>query len=118
VSVIATELSESSSRVEISVIDDGAGFPAALARAPFDTARRLRSRSSGAGLGLSIARGIVDAHGGRIELAPVSAGTAFRIRLPIEASETGSNGGGAGETEDSSVVSADGTPATRSAARA
>ena len=70
----------SGAEVEISVADDGAGFPRALAAAPFDSARRHRSRTAGAGLGLSIARGIVDAHGGEIELAPVAVGTAFRIR--------------------------------------
>jgi signal transduction histidine kinase len=69
--------------VEISVIDDGPGFPQALAQAPFDSAHRHSSNSSGAGLGLSIARGIVDAHGGAIELVS-TAGTTFRIRLPVE----------------------------------
>jgi signal transduction histidine kinase len=71
--------------VQISVVDDGAGFPAALAAAPFDSARRHRTRTAGAGLGLSIARGIVEAHGGQIELARAPVGTAFRIRLPVEA---------------------------------
>jgi signal transduction histidine kinase/ABC-type multidrug transport system ATPase subunit len=71
--------------VEISVIDDGSGFPEELALAPFEPARRHRSDSSGAGLGLSIARGIIEAHGGCIELARVPTGTAFRIRLPVEA---------------------------------
>jgi signal transduction histidine kinase len=71
--------------VEISVIDDGPGFPEELALAPFEPARRHRSHSAGAGLGLSIARGIVEAHGGTIELAPGPEGTVFRIRLPVEA---------------------------------
>jgi signal transduction histidine kinase len=70
--------------VEITVIDDGIGFPRELASVPFDSTRRHRSRSAGAGLGLSIARGIVEAHGGRIELLPAVAGTSFRIRLPVE----------------------------------
>jgi signal transduction histidine kinase/ABC-type multidrug transport system ATPase subunit len=70
--------------VEVSVIDDGPGFPEELALAPFEPTRRQRSRSAGAGLGLSIARGIAEAHGGRIELASVPVGTAFRIRLPVE----------------------------------
>jgi signal transduction histidine kinase/ABC-type sulfate/molybdate transport systems ATPase subunit len=70
-------------QVEISVIDDGPGFPRELARAPFDSARRHRSNSAGAGLGLSIARGIVEAHGGAIELVS-TAGTVFRICLPVE----------------------------------
>ena len=46
-----------------------------------------------AGLGLSIARGIVQAHGGRIELVPLPKGTCFRVYLPVEA-ETGDGGNG------------------------
>ncbi len=42
-------------------------------------------KSAGAGLGLSIAKGIVQAHGGRIELTPLSKGTCFTVSLPIEA---------------------------------
>ncbi len=79
--------------VEIRVIDDGSGFPEHLARAPFESPRGQRSRSAGAGLGLSIARGIVQAHGGLIELSPVPAGTAFRIRLPVEAGHVSRAGG-------------------------
>ena len=50
--------------------------------------RRRRSPSSGSGLGLSIARGIVEAHGGRIELARPAQGTCFRIMLPVENPES------------------------------
>jgi signal transduction histidine kinase/ABC-type multidrug transport system ATPase subunit len=110
VSVIARELSSLASsggdgfatpEVEISVIDDGPGFPAEIAPAPFEPARRQRSPSAGAGLGLSIARGIVEAHGGRIELAPVPVGTTFRICLPVEAE---GSSGGATEAQDPAVV--------------
>jgi hypothetical protein len=55
-------------------------------------------KSAGAGLGLSIAKGIVQAHGGRIELAPLPKGTCFRVYLPVEAEMAGAlagpNGGG------------------------
>jgi signal transduction histidine kinase len=71
--------------VVVTVADDGAGLPAELAAAPFEPARRRRTATSGAGLGLSISRGIVAAHGGQIELTAVRAGTCFRIRLPVEA---------------------------------
>jgi signal transduction histidine kinase/ABC-type multidrug transport system ATPase subunit len=73
--------------VEIRVIDDGAGFPEGVAASPFEPARRHRSPNAGAGIGLSIARGIVEAHGGEIDLAPAPVGAVFRIRLPIEADD-------------------------------
>ncbi len=73
--------------VLVSVTDDGAGMPAEVAQAPFEPMRRHRTAGGGSGLGLSITRGIVAAHGGRIELdrpAPGGGGTRFRIRLPVE----------------------------------
>ncbi|HEU5418645.1 MAG TPA: ATP-binding protein, partial [Streptosporangiaceae bacterium] len=72
-------------QVVVSVADDGAGLPAEVAAAPFEPARRRRTPTSGAGLGLSIARGIVTAHGGRIDLTRPERGTCFRISLPVEA---------------------------------
>jgi signal transduction histidine kinase/ABC-type multidrug transport system ATPase subunit len=71
--------------VEVTVADDGTGLSPETARAPFEPARRRRAPTSGAGLGLSIAKGIVSAHGGQIELVAQPRGTCFRIRLPIEA---------------------------------
>jgi signal transduction histidine kinase len=70
--------------VAVSVTDDGAGMPAELAGAPFEPMRRRRARTAGAGLGLSIAKGIVAAHGGRIELEQPGPGTRFAISLPVE----------------------------------
>jgi signal transduction histidine kinase len=73
--------------VEICVSDDGLGLPAELADAPFEATHGHRTRSAGAGLGLSIARGIVEAHDGTIELVPGDTGATFVIRLPIEPSD-------------------------------
>jgi len=73
--------------VVISVQDDGLGLPPELAAAPFDPARRPRA-SAGAGLGLSIAKGIVHAHGGMLEPAALAKGTCFSVYLPVE-SEAG-----------------------------
>jgi signal transduction histidine kinase len=72
------------SEVVISVSDNGTGMPAELAGAPFEPVQRRRSASAGAGLGLSIAKAIVEAHGGRIELHRPARGTSFRICLPVE----------------------------------
>jgi signal transduction histidine kinase/ABC-type multidrug transport system ATPase subunit len=70
--------------VLVSVADDGPGMPPDVAQAPFEPMRRHRSPSSGSGLGLSIARGIVEAHGGRMELVQPGRGTCFSICLPVE----------------------------------
>ncbi|WP_291430764.1 ATP-binding protein [Deinococcus sp.] len=74
--------------VRLSVQDDGPGIPADQLERLFDRFYRLedsRSRDQGgAGLGLSIARGIVDAHGGRIWLeSQVGHGTTAHVELPI-----------------------------------
>jgi len=39
---------------------------------------------SGSGLGLSIAKEYVEAHGGEILLLPSEQGAHFRVRLPLE----------------------------------
>lgn len=77
----------SGDRLEIVVSDDGAGLPAELRAAPFDSARRHRSNTAGAGLGLSIARGIVSAHHGTLELIESERGASFRITLVLEGPE-------------------------------
>jgi len=73
--------------VVISVIDDGTGMPAELAAAAFDVPLTRRAPSAGAGLGLSIAKAIVEAHGGTITLRRMDRGTCFRICLPVEATD-------------------------------
>jgi|SRR5271165_3158938 len=69
----------------IQVSDTGRGIPAdALPKIfkPFFT-----TRSEGTGLGLSLANGIVQSHGGRIEITSVvQKGTQFMVWLPIERS--------------------------------
>jgi signal transduction histidine kinase/ABC-type multidrug transport system ATPase subunit len=72
------------SHVQVTVADDGTGLSPDQIRAPFEAARRRRVPTAGAGLGLSIARGIVLAHGGQIQLQLAERGTCFRILLPIE----------------------------------
>ena len=70
--------------VTVTVADDGDGMPDELMHAPSEPVRRVRTRHPGAGLGLSIASGIVAAHGGRMELERAARGTRFRICLPVE----------------------------------
>ena len=68
--------------VEISVSDDGPGVsPANVPRifVPFFTTARERG---GSGLGLSIVRALVDAHGGTIAYMPDEGGAVFRLSIP------------------------------------
>ena len=67
----------------ISVTDDGGGLPDEVAAAMFEPRRGGVGPAAGAGLGLSIAKGIVDAHLGEIELEALEHGTRFSVRLPI-----------------------------------
>jgi signal transduction histidine kinase len=77
---------ERGDEVEVTVRDSGEGIaPEDFDRVfePFYRAERERSRSAGAGLGLTIARGIVAAHGGRIWAeSTLGAGTTFHFTLP------------------------------------
>ena len=67
----------------ISVSDDGGGLPEEVALALFEPRDGGVGPAAGAGLGLSIAKGIVDAHLGEIDLEALEHGTRFSVRLPI-----------------------------------
>ena len=67
---------------EVSVVDSGAGIPAEMLPRIFDPF--VTSKSTGMGLGLSISRTIVEAHGGQIRAENVPAGgAAFHFTLPF-----------------------------------
>jgi signal transduction histidine kinase len=70
----------------VSVIDDGGGIPAADLPRVFDAGfrgDRARTGDAGAGLGLAITKGIVEAHRGEIVAHNENGGARFTIRLPL-----------------------------------
>lgn len=77
---------EEEGRVVVTVSDTGATIPSHKLRAIFDRFFRLdESRGSatgGAGLGLAIAREIVELHGGTISAASEDGRTTFTVELP------------------------------------
>ncbi len=84
VSVLA---GQADGRVTVSVSDTGEGIPAADVPKIFERfyrGEKSRNRSTGgAGLGLAIARGIVEAHGGQIGVeSELGRGTRFFFHLP------------------------------------
>ena len=82
VSVIAEPTD--SAEVRVTVADRGAGLPPEVAAAPFEPRRRRGSKTGGAGLGLSITRGIVAAHRGRLGVKTDESGASFTVWLPVE----------------------------------
>jgi signal transduction histidine kinase len=71
-------------QVVIAISDEGPGIPADALPRVFDRGFQGKTgRRGGAGLGLTIARGIVEAHGGTIEVtSELGKGTRFTVRLP------------------------------------
>lgn len=82
--------------VHVDVVDEGPGIPPEAQSRVFERffrvdAARTRpetSHTSGAGLGLAIARRIAEVHDGRLELAESRPGhTAFRVSVPVSLRE-------------------------------
>lgn len=75
--------------LRLSVEDQGPGIPAHELSHVFDKFYRGASRSvkgrDGTGMGLAIARGMIEAHGGQIWAeSPSGKGTTFTLALPVE----------------------------------
>lgn len=88
---IAVEVEPDGADAVLRVRDTGVGIAPELLPRVFDlfvqSERGLERRDGGLGVGLSIARSLVEAHGGRIEVrsAGPHLGTEFVVRLPLAA---------------------------------
>ncbi len=74
--------------LEIKIKDTGVGIPKEEIPKIFDKFYRVKNPKTrqvmGTGLGLSIVKGIIDAHGGTIEVeSVVDQGTTFKVLLPV-----------------------------------
>lgn len=73
---------EGADTVAVAVEDNGPGVDPAIADQIFEPF--VTSRSDGMGMGLSICRSIVEAHGGRLAVTPnLERGCTFRYALPV-----------------------------------
>jgi signal transduction histidine kinase len=81
---ITVRTGRAAEQVWLEVQDDGCGIAAEILPRIYDPFFTTRAIGKGAGLGLSLAYGIVRAHQGRIEVESTpGAGTRFRVVLPL-----------------------------------
>jgi CheY-like chemotaxis protein len=76
--------SRQGSEVAVQVEDDGPGIPAEYLGRIFDPFFTTKGAGEGTGLGLSLSIGIIESHGGRMEVENVPGkGARFTVRIPI-----------------------------------
>ena len=84
---VAIELERQADRALLTVEDRGTGITAALLPHVFDrfvqSEQTLQRSRSGLGLGLTIARSIVELHGGTIEALPGNGGVGTRVKVAL-----------------------------------
>lgn len=81
---VSVETSADSESVHISISDTGCGIPPDTLTKIFDPFFTTKPVGEGTGLGLSISFGIVEKHGGRIEVeSSPGLGTSFTVSLPL-----------------------------------
>ena len=102
---VRTRLSGDAGRVEIEVTDSGSGIRAEHQSRIFDPFFTTKGEGKGVGLGLSVVYGIVESHGGTIDLhSEVGKGTTFIVRLPLHPPEAASPGGLEATTDQASAA--------------
>jgi len=88
-----------SGELELQVRDDGSGIAPDVLPQIFEPFLTTKESGHGVGLGLAISRGIVERHGGRIEVqSEVGRGTTFTVYLPLPVAAPQPASVGAGAT--------------------
>ena len=83
-STIELKAATKDDRVELQIQDHGAGIPKSLQARIFDPFFTTKAEGEGTGLGLSVAREIIQDEGGELYFtSEENKGTTFSIRLPI-----------------------------------
>jgi signal transduction histidine kinase len=85
---ITVEANSRADGVAISISDNGPGLDFSKANSLFERFHRGETRGEGSGLGLSLVHALVQAHGGRTELAPrLGGGTVATLHFPLTTSD-------------------------------
>ena len=85
---IVARFDQATQEIAITVADNGSGIPDAIRTRVFDPFFTTKPTGIGTGVGLAVSRGIVEAHGGKLQLLPTQRGATFEIRLPLGESAT------------------------------
>jgi two-component system, LuxR family, sensor kinase FixL len=80
-SVTVTARRDGRAIVEVSVSDSGRGIDAGHFDRIFEPF--FTTKAKGIGMGLSISRGLIEAHGGRLWAENTAVGATFRFTLPV-----------------------------------
>lgn len=82
---IAVAADEARRLISIAVSDNGPGIPEGIRSRIFDPFFTTKPQGAGTGIGLSVSRGLIEAHGGTLDLAEAPGGGAcFTVHLPLE----------------------------------
>ncbi len=82
---VAVSTARAEGGVSLTVSDNGEGIPAENLAKIFDPFFTTKSEGKGVGLGLAVSYGIIQVHGGEIEVkSTVGQGTTFTVFLPLE----------------------------------
>ena len=82
--ILKTAVEEENGWTKIHIHDTGAGIPKDIIHKIFDPLFTTKHEKNGAGLGLSVSHGIIERHGGEIEVkSEPGKGSIFTIKLPI-----------------------------------
>lgn len=84
-------LDAAANTIVVEISDNGPGIPATIRSRIFDPFFTTKPQDHGTGIGLAVSRGLVEAHGGTLELAPrqPDRGATFVMRLPVTEGEGG-----------------------------
>ncbi len=86
---VSTRTVADGAQIELQVRDDGIGIPPDILPHIFDPFTTTKEVGKGVGLGLAVSKGIVERHGGRIEVtSELGVGTTFQVLLPVRAEQS------------------------------
>ncbi|MEW6677939.1 MAG: ATP-binding protein [Pseudomonadota bacterium] len=86
---VASSWEAETSRIRVRVEDSGPGIPPDLRSRIFEPFFTTKGVGEGTGVGLAVSLGIVQSHGGSLELVqtPVGQGACFEVSLPVAAGD-------------------------------